>query len=49
MVEFASFLLFNDHTWATCRVIIHIYSVKKCVMNIQIDESTLTTEGKRKS
>lgn len=48
MVEFASFLLFNDHTRAARRVIMHIHSVKKCAMNIQIDESILTTGEKEK-
>jgi len=49
MVEFASFLFFNDHKQTAGRVIMHIQSVKKRAMNIQIDETHLVTEGKRKS
>lgn len=46
MVEFASFLLFNDSTQSHYRVIMHIQSVKRDVLHVQNDEMALETEGK---
>ena len=40
MVEFDFFLIFHNNIYKLCRVIMHIQSIKKGKIAIQIDETT---------
>ncbi len=48
MVEFALFMLFNDSTRKRYRVIMHIQSVEKGDLNVQIDGMPEAIDGKKK-